>query len=100
MISKKLLLVILLFILPGNLEYVLHIFNGNMAIYGMYLGIMQKRNLLYLSFNIGGVFGNVETVFISDVDTDYPKFNFLTKIPLRMALTSEKCSSYSAIFVI
>jgi len=50
MISKKLLLVILLFILPGNLEYVLHIFNGNMAIYGMYLGIMQKRNLLYLSF--------------------------------------------------
>jgi hypothetical protein len=52
MISKQLLIIILLSIFPGNLEYVLHIYNGNMGIYGMYLGIMQQRNMLYLSFLI------------------------------------------------
>jgi hypothetical protein len=50
MISTKLLLIILLSIFPGNLEYVLHIYNGNMGMYGMYLGIMRQRNMLYLSF--------------------------------------------------
>jgi len=52
MISKKLLIIILLSIIPGNLEYILYIYNDNMGMYGMYLEIKQKRNMLYLSFLI------------------------------------------------
>ena len=54
MISKKLLIIIMLCIIPGNLDYLLHIFNGNgnMALYGLYMGILQKRNMVYLSFLI------------------------------------------------
>jgi hypothetical protein len=49
MISKKLLIIILLCILPFNLEYILNFYNGNMGMYGLYLGIMRKRNIFYLS---------------------------------------------------
>ena len=54
MISKKLLIIIMLFFIPGNLEYLLHIFNGNgnMALYGVYMGILEKRNMVYFSFLI------------------------------------------------
>jgi hypothetical protein len=45
------LYILLYFLIPGNVEQFLNYSNsvGNMGIYGIFLGIYNKRNLFYLS---------------------------------------------------